>query len=174
MTVLPVTPDISGRLLSPAVDRRISLVTLGVDDLDRAREFYATMGWQGREVEETVFVQAGAMALVLWDRRKLAADTGVPDTGSGFDGIVLAQNVPREAEKYFENALKKLKDQKTDEALADLENACALTVTARPTSPSPRILTSSAFFLTSPAARSSSGPIVSPEMSESSERFTGA
>ena len=98
MTVLPVTPDIFGRLLSPAVDRRISLVTLGVDDLDRAREFYAAMGWQGREVEETVFVQAGAMALVLWDRGKLAADCGVPVTGTGFDGVVLAQNVRSAAE----------------------------------------------------------------------------
>ena len=37
--------------------------------------------------------------------------------------VVLAQNVPPEAEKYFESALKKLKDRKSDEALADLENA---------------------------------------------------
>jgi predicted lactoylglutathione lyase len=75
------------------VDRRISLVTLGVDDLARARAFYAALGWHGQQVEETVFVQAGPMALVLWDRGKLAADSGVPDRGSGFDGITLAQNV---------------------------------------------------------------------------------
>jgi uncharacterized protein len=80
------------------VDQRISLVTLGVDDLARARAFYAALGWRGQEVEETVFVQAGPMALVLWDRGKLAADTGIPDRGSGFDGVVLAQNVRSGAE----------------------------------------------------------------------------
>jgi predicted lactoylglutathione lyase len=80
------------------VDRRISLVTLGVGDLARARAFYAALGWVGQEVEETVFVQAGPMALVLWDRGKLAADCGVRDTGSGFDGLVLAHNVRSTAE----------------------------------------------------------------------------
>ena len=73
-------------------------MTLGVDDLARARAFYAALGWVGQEVEETVFVQAGPMALVLWDRAKLAADCGVPGVGSGFDGMVLAQNVRSAAE----------------------------------------------------------------------------
>lgn len=98
MTFLPPTPDSSGRLSSWAVERRISLVTLGVDDLARARAFYGALGWTGQEVEETVFVRAGPMALVLWDRGKLAADCGVRDVGSGFDGVVLAQNVRSAAE----------------------------------------------------------------------------
>jgi predicted lactoylglutathione lyase len=80
------------------VDQRISLVTLGVDDLERARTFYAALGWRGQEVEETVFFQAGAMALVLWDRGKLAADSGLAGSGSGFDGVTLAQNVRSEPE----------------------------------------------------------------------------
>ena len=80
------------------MEQRISLVTLGVDDVGRARRFYEALGWVGQEVEETVFVQAGAMALVLWGREKLAADSGVPNDGSGFDGIVLAQNVRSAAE----------------------------------------------------------------------------
>ncbi len=85
------------------MDRRISLVTLGVDDLARARAFYAALGWRGQEVEETVFVQVGPMALVLWDRGELAADSGVPvdpapPGGRGFDGVVLAQNVRSAAE----------------------------------------------------------------------------
>jgi uncharacterized protein len=80
------------------VDQRISLVTLGVGDLGRARTFYAALGWHGQEVEETVFFQAGAMALVLWDRGKLAADSGLTVAGSGFDGVTLAQNVRSEAE----------------------------------------------------------------------------
>jgi predicted lactoylglutathione lyase len=75
------------------MDQRISLVTLGVRDLGRARAFYEALGWRGQEVEETVFFQAGPMVLVLWATAKLAADSGVPDDGRGFDGVTLAQNV---------------------------------------------------------------------------------
>ena len=80
------------------MEQRISIVTLGVDDLARARAFYERMGWQGQEVEETVFFQAGPLALVLWGRDKLAAESGVPDDGSGFDCVTLAQNVRSAAE----------------------------------------------------------------------------
>ena len=76
------------------MEQRISLVTLGVADLARAKAFYEQLGWRGQEVQETVFVQAGALALVLWARDKLAADCGLTDAqGPGFGGIVLAHNV---------------------------------------------------------------------------------
>jgi catechol 2,3-dioxygenase-like lactoylglutathione lyase family enzyme len=76
------------------VDQRVSLITLGVADLARARDFYAALGWRYQEVQETVFVQAGGSAVVLWDRAKLAEDAGVEDGGmAGFAGIALAQNV---------------------------------------------------------------------------------
>ncbi|MBS1882355.1 MAG: VOC family protein [Actinobacteria bacterium] len=76
------------------MDQRISLITLGVADLARARDFYAALGWRYQEVQETVFVQAGGSAVVLWERGKLADDAGIEDTGGdGFGGIALAQNV---------------------------------------------------------------------------------
>jgi len=76
------------------MDPRVSLITLGVTDLGRAREFYERLGWVGQEVEETVFVQAGSMALILWSREKLAADGGITDEGTdGFGGVALAHNV---------------------------------------------------------------------------------
>ena len=81
------------------VDPRVSLITLGVTDLTRAREFYAALGWHGQLVQETVFIQAGGLGLVLWDRAKLAADSGLSDDGSdGFGGISLAHNVGSRAE----------------------------------------------------------------------------
>jgi uncharacterized protein len=81
------------------VEQRVSLVTLGVEDLKRSRAFYEELGWRGQEVEETVFFQAGGMVLVLWSRQKLAADCGVADDApSGFDGVVLAHNVRSTAE----------------------------------------------------------------------------
>jgi uncharacterized glyoxalase superfamily protein PhnB len=76
------------------VEQRISLITLGVADLARARTFYERLGWHGQEVEETVFFQAGDIALVLWGRDKLADDAGIDDrTTDGFGGITLAHNV---------------------------------------------------------------------------------
>jgi len=80
------------------MEQRISIVTLGVGDLSRARAFYERLGWRGQEVEETVFFQAGAIAFILWGREKLAADSGVADDGQGFHGMTLAQNV-RSAEE---------------------------------------------------------------------------
>ncbi|GAA2636133.1 VOC family protein [Dactylosporangium fulvum] len=81
------------------MEQRISIVTLGVADLHRARAFYERLGWRGQEVEETVFFQAGGMALVLWGRGKLAADSGIEDRGTdGFGGVALAHNVRSRAE----------------------------------------------------------------------------
>jgi predicted lactoylglutathione lyase len=75
------------------VDARISLVTLGVADVERARAFYEALGWQGQTVEQTVFFQAGGLAVVLWNRALLADDAGVADEGAQFSGVALAQNV---------------------------------------------------------------------------------
>src|SRR3954468_12558952 len=76
------------------MEQRISIVTLGVTDLQRSRMFYEALSWRGQEVEETVFFQAGGQAVVLWSRAKVAADAGVPDDGaSGFGGITLAHNI---------------------------------------------------------------------------------
>ena len=88
------------------MEQRISLITLGVADVRRARTFYERLGWHGQEAEETVFFQTGAMALILWGRAKLADDSGVKDGGvtdgdvanGGFDGVVLAHNVRSRAE----------------------------------------------------------------------------
>src|SRR5262245_19337160 len=80
------------------------MITLGVADVSRARTFYERLGWRGQEAEETVFFQAGDMALILWGRAKLAADSGVDDSAAtdggaaGFDGVVLAHNVRSQAE----------------------------------------------------------------------------
>ena len=75
------------------MEQRVTLITLGVTDLARSRAFYEHLGWRGQEVEETVFFQAGGLALVLWGRDKLAADVGVNDEGGAFGGVALAHNV---------------------------------------------------------------------------------
>ncbi len=74
---------------------RLSLITLGVRDLERARAFYCGgLGFvpSSASDEHVVFVQAGAVVLALWGRSELAADAHVDDDGSGFAGVALAQN----------------------------------------------------------------------------------
>jgi uncharacterized protein len=81
------------------MEQRVSLITLGVADVARARSFYERLGWAGQEVEETVFFQAGGLVLVLWNRRKLAQDAGVmDDREDGFGAITLAHNVRAKTE----------------------------------------------------------------------------
>lgn len=76
------------------MEQRISLVTLGVADLAKARRFYEALGWTSESKPEDgiVFFQAGGMVLALWLRSALAEDCRVDDTG-GFGGIALAYNV---------------------------------------------------------------------------------
>jgi uncharacterized protein len=75
------------------MEQRITLVTLGVADVEASKAFYGRLGWRaGLEVEETVFFQAGDLVVTLWSRDKLAADSGVADRG-GWGGITLAHNV---------------------------------------------------------------------------------
>ncbi|WP_131766851.1 VOC family protein [Candidatus Protofrankia californiensis] len=80
------------------MEQRVSLITLGVGDVRRARAFYERLGWQGQEVEETVFFQTGGIVLVLWGRDKLARDCGITEgQAGGFSGVALAHNVRSKA-----------------------------------------------------------------------------
>jgi uncharacterized protein len=82
------------------VEQRLSMVTLGVADLARARRFYEQgLGWKrANKHEEVVFYQAGGMVLGLFGRDALAEDAKMPSAGSGFAGIALAYNTRERAE----------------------------------------------------------------------------
>lgn len=81
------------------MQQRVSLVTLGVGDLARARSFYEALGWTtgAAPEDDVVFFQAGGMVVALWDRGSLAEDSGVEDSG-GWGGVTLAHNVRSPAE----------------------------------------------------------------------------
>ena len=80
------------------MDQRLSLVTLGVRDVERSQRFYAALGWRGRTPDgEVWFFQAGGMVVALWGRDLLAADSVTADAG-GWGGITLAHNVRSPAE----------------------------------------------------------------------------
>ena len=89
------------------MEQRVSLVTLGVADLRRARAFYEALGWRrANEDEDVDFYQSGGMVVALWDRAQLAADSSVTDNG-GWGGVTLAHNVgsPSEVDAVLAEAL---------------------------------------------------------------------
>src|SRR5262245_7880209 len=76
------------------MEQRVSVITLGVDDLAAARAFYEALGWHSRAKpdDDVVFFQAGGLIVALWSRASLAQDSGV-ELGHGFGGVALAYNV---------------------------------------------------------------------------------
>ena len=82
------------------MEQRLSLVTLGVADLKRSREFYERLGWRRSmaQAEGVVFFQAGGMALGLYPKDELARDATVAAEGKGFSGFTLAYNTRNRAE----------------------------------------------------------------------------
>jgi len=76
------------------MEQRVSIIMLGVADLNRSREFYEHMGWRKSmaQTEGVVFFQAGGMALALYPRQELAKDANIAAEVQGFSGMSLAYN----------------------------------------------------------------------------------
>jgi len=91
------------------MEPRISLITLGVADLGRARAFYEALGWRASRAStpEVAFFQGNGLALALYGRAALAADAAVPDQPTGFSGVTLAYNArsKAEADQVFAEAI---------------------------------------------------------------------
>lgn len=80
------------------MEPRISLLTLGVADIARARAFYERLGFKPSSASEgnVAFYDAGGVVLALWERQALAEDAGLADDGSGFRATAIAHNVRAE------------------------------------------------------------------------------
>ncbi|MEA2642622.1 MAG: uncharacterized protein QOF51_4016 [Chloroflexota bacterium] len=78
------------------MDPRVTLITLGVRDLERARAFYRDgLGFplSSMSDDDVAFFRTGGTVLALWPRHLLAEDAGLSPEGSGFAGMALAHNV---------------------------------------------------------------------------------
>jgi catechol 2,3-dioxygenase-like lactoylglutathione lyase family enzyme len=86
---------------------RVTLVTLGVTDLARARAFYEALGWRtgAGPADDVVFFDTGGLIVSLWSRESLAEDSGVED-GGGWGGVTFANNVgsPADVDAVIEKA----------------------------------------------------------------------
>lgn len=79
--------------------QRVTLITLGVEDIGRARAFYEALGWVPAEAhDEVVFFQMHGAVLGLFGKTALAADQGRPGAMLGTGAMTLAQNFATEAE----------------------------------------------------------------------------
>ena len=79
--------------------RSITLITLGVDDLDRSERFYAALGWEPVERNEGVrFYQLAGQVFGLFGRAALAKDQGRPGAQLGTGASTLGRNFATEAE----------------------------------------------------------------------------
>jgi predicted lactoylglutathione lyase len=81
------------------MEPRVSLITIGVADLERSRTFYEALGWRSTSKPEdgVVFFQSGSMVFALWGREELRKDSEVEDSG-GWGGVTLACNLRSRAE----------------------------------------------------------------------------
>ena len=82
------------------MESRITLITLGVEDIARAKAFYKALGWKASSASQpsVVFMQGNGFALALFGRQALAEDAGVENAPRGFAGISLAWNGASKAE----------------------------------------------------------------------------
>lgn len=83
------------------MEQRLSLITLGVEDIKKSREFYEHgLGWKVSSAsnEHICFIQLGGIALGLYLRSALAEDACLPDKKSEFSGITLAYNAKTRAD----------------------------------------------------------------------------
>lgn len=79
--------------------QRVTLITLGVADLDRSTAFYAALGWTPKEhLPEVRFYQMNGLVLGLFGIDDLAKDQGRPDAKLGVGAMTLAQNFATQAE----------------------------------------------------------------------------
>lgn len=82
-----------------ASSAHVSLITLGVDDLEAATAFYEALGWRrsSASVAGTVaFLRGGALVLGLFGREDLASEAGVPAATGNGRSVALATNLPSE------------------------------------------------------------------------------
>jgi predicted lactoylglutathione lyase len=90
------------------MEQRVSLITLGVSDLERAKAFYEGLGWTTNTDPsmDVAFFQAGGMVVALWGRDQLAEDSAISEDPGGWGGVTLAYNTrsPEEVDSVIEEA----------------------------------------------------------------------
>lgn len=76
------------------MEQRLNVITLGVEDVPRARDFYERLGWKVTFTDgDIAMFQAGRVIVSLWGRDQLAEDSGVAAGEAGWGGFTLGYAV---------------------------------------------------------------------------------
>ncbi len=86
--------------MSLKMEQRISVLTIGADDLIRMKKFYEEkLGWKPiTENKDIVFYKMNGFLFSIGKRKELAKFIGIKPEGSGFRGVTFGYNVPTEKE----------------------------------------------------------------------------
>ena len=82
------------------MSQNLNLITLGVDDFERAVKFYEGLGWKksSASMDGLAVFPLGGITLALHPRHELAADATLPNTKSEFAGLTISFNAKSEEE----------------------------------------------------------------------------
>lgn len=89
------------------MEQRVSLITLGVPDMDKAAAFYTALGWQRADSPDGVIAfDLISQTLGLYPLAKLAEDIGLPVADLGTGAMTLSHNTrtPREVDALMARA----------------------------------------------------------------------
>jgi catechol 2,3-dioxygenase-like lactoylglutathione lyase family enzyme len=89
------------KIISYNMRQKLTLITLGVNDMDRSIKFYEKgLGWKrsSASLDDLILFPLGGMVLALYPRHLLAEDAGISEQGSGFTGITISYNARSEQE----------------------------------------------------------------------------
>jgi catechol 2,3-dioxygenase-like lactoylglutathione lyase family enzyme len=89
------------KIISYNMRQKLTLITLGVNDMDRSCKFYEQgLGWKrsSASLDDLILFPLGGMVLALYPCHLLAEDAGISEPGSGFKGITLSYNAKSEPE----------------------------------------------------------------------------
>ena len=101
-----------GQNSNPAMEQRMSFITLGVENLDKSVDFYENkFGWKRSELsnDKMILFQLNGILLSIYNRQKLAEDATVNPSGSGFKGFTIS--FLTRSEKEVDDLIEKLKKQ---------------------------------------------------------------
>lgn len=82
------------------VKQRLSLVTLGVEDVARSRVFYERLGFAAEPFDshKVVFFDMNGVVFGIYGRTFLAEEANLPSSGEGFRAVALSINLETEAD----------------------------------------------------------------------------
>ena len=90
--------------------QKLTLITLGVRNFQKALSFYEGLGWQksDKSMDDYALFPLGGIVLGLYPLEELSADTGLPYEPSAFAGMTISYNATSEAE--VDSVLAKVKE----------------------------------------------------------------